>query len=242
MAKDAAKRRKVMEEADNYENDPTSPPSDLKPPISSRRSRAKSLSADVWNDITLWLNFPFGSYEWDVIIGWFTERYDGHKIHGSFVKHAQQPMLPPKSLQFSVLPLQRAHSKISLRLQPVLLSSKIPPRGLQSQIDMSVSPVENSSLNASGASSNSKKIVPSYAIISFEIIVSPLKHEGYYAAELSYYVSAPPVKSSSEKMNKSEHFGGSCSAWSSEEPVAVERSPSTTYGEAEGSFTSIFLF
>ena len=55
-------------------------------------------------------------------------------------------------------------------------------------------------------------------------------------------MSASPLKSSPENLNKREHvkgrldFDDCCASESSEEPVAIESSPSTTDGEAAGSF------
>ncbi|XP_020577740.1 uncharacterized protein LOC110022920 isoform X2 [Phalaenopsis equestris] len=118
--------------------------------------------------------------------------------------------------------------------QPIASSPKTPPQALTSQMDKSLSPLENSAVNA--ADTNSFPIVSSSScsLISSEtIIISPLKHKGFYAVERSYQVTCSPIKTCSTKLGKREHvksrldFDKADAFESMEKPSKVDNSTSS---------------
>ncbi|KAJ8503748.1 hypothetical protein OPV22_004634 [Ensete ventricosum] len=119
-------------------------------------------------------------------------------------------------------------------------SPKTPPQALQCQFDKSGSPMDITSLQTSH-----KPIGPSNCsiIASETIIVSPIKHTGYYAVERSYHIASPYKLNSKTKRG---HIKGKLDfdapivatnvTTSSEEPMAVGSSTSSTEDEMSGSF------
>ncbi|KAG0502966.1 hypothetical protein HPP92_003038 [Vanilla planifolia] len=113
--------------------------------------------------------------------------------------------LCPSVLDSSVLNNKQANPDGS---QPSTSSPKPPPQELNSQIEMSASPLENSVSNAVNASSFQKHASTSCSVISETIIISPLKHKGYYAIERSYQMTCSPLKTSPKKLGKRDHVKG----------------------------------
>ncbi|THU67985.1 hypothetical protein C4D60_Mb05t30480 [Musa balbisiana] len=145
-------------------------------------------------------------------------------------------------------PLQASSAGNSLLKQPSDCqnnsSPKTPPQALQCQVDKSGSPMDITSLQTSDGGSY-KPIGPSNCsiIASETIIVSPIKHTGYYAVERSYHISSPYKLNSKTKRG---HIKGKLDfdapivttnvTSSSEEPMAVGSSTSSTEDEMSGSF------
>lgn len=101
--------------------------------------------------------------------------------------------------------------------QPNASSPKTPPQALTSQTDKSLSPLENSARNATTATDTNNNSFPNVVasssscslISSKTIIISPLKHKGYYAVERSYQVTCSPIKTcATTKLGKREHVKG----------------------------------
>ncbi|XP_020686847.1 uncharacterized protein LOC110102727 [Dendrobium catenatum] len=122
--------------------------------------------------------------------------------------------------------------------QPNGSSPKTPPQAFTSQMENSLSPLENSVLNAADNNCFPNVTSSSCSLISSEtIIISPLKHKGYYAVERSYQVTCSPIKTCATKLGKREHvksrldFDKADAFESMEKPFAVDNSTSPSDAE-----------
>ncbi|KAL0918048.1 hypothetical protein M5K25_010036 [Dendrobium thyrsiflorum] len=122
--------------------------------------------------------------------------------------------------------------------QPNASSPKTPPQAFTSQMDKSLSPLEISVLNAADTNCFPNVTSSSCSLISSEtIIISPLKHKGYYAVERSYQVTCSPIKTCATNLGKREHVKGRLdfdkddAFESMEKPFAVDNSTSPSDAE-----------
>ncbi|CAL9754334.1 unnamed protein product, partial [Musa acuminata subsp. burmannicoides] len=164
------------------------------------------------------------------------------------VKVQEKVELSSTSFLTNNSPLQASSAGSSLLKQPSDCqnnsSPKTPPQALQCQVDKSGSPMDVTSLQT-GDGGSYKPIGPSNCsiIASETIIVSPIKHTGYYAVERSYHIASPYKLNSKTKRG---HIKGKLDfdapivtanvTSSSEEPMAVGSSTSSTEDEMSGSF------
>ncbi|WOL16524.1 hypothetical protein Cni_G25311 [Canna indica] len=119
-------------------------------------------------------------------------------------------------------------------------SPRTPPQALQFPADKSGSPFENGSLQASNGGTLKQSAQSNCSIIASEtIIVSPMKHTGYYAVERSYHITSPYKLNSKSKRGHIKgklDFDNPNITTALQEPVAVGSSTSSSEDELPGNF------